>query len=102
MAVGTTNGYLGDNCVNGGGAAPKPWNNSDPWAVAMEKFYDDRHNWLETWNGENASLQVDYMRIYRFVGEQGPVSFCANLSDLLSFLVSSLQGYGKPVVVVCV
>ena len=37
----------------------------------MEKFYDDRTNWLTTWNGEDASLQVDYIRVYQFVGEDG-------------------------------
>ena len=69
VAVGGTNGFIPDDCINGG--APKPWSNSDGWSEAMKKFYDDRTNWLTTWNGEDATLQVDYIRVYQFVGEDG-------------------------------
>ena len=69
VAVGGTNGFIPDDCINGG--APKPWSNSDGWSKAMEKFYDDRTNWQTTWSGEDAALQVDYIRVYQFVGEDG-------------------------------
>ncbi len=71
--MGGSLGFIPDGCVNRGGTANKPWSNTDPWAVAMEKFYDDRHNWLETWNGEDAALQVDYIRVYRFVQDDDSV-----------------------------
>ena len=52
----------------------------------MEKFYDDRTNWMPTWNGEEAALQVDYIRVYQYVGDGGrPFLLCDHKIQNLSF-----------------
>jgi len=65
VAVGGTNGYFGDDLINGNG--PKPWHNLSP--QAMLDFWNGRDDWLPTWNldendGEDAAMKVDYIRIY--------------------------------------
>ena len=59
VAVGGTNGFIPDGGVNRGGAPnhQKPWNNSDSYMTAMDKFYSSRENWQWTWDdeGEHAS-----------------------------------------------
>ena len=63
------NGYIPDNCINRGGAAPKPWVNNEGWTEAMEKFHADRNNWLTTWVGDEATMKVDYVRVYKPTSE---------------------------------
>ncbi len=65
MAVGGTNGYFPDgkenvtaNIVLGYG---KPWSNEDPNAV--DAFWNAEAEWYPTWDGENAALQVDYIKV---------------------------------------
>lgn len=63
LAVGGT-GYFPDDGVNPGG---KPWLNTSPRAAT--EFWNGRNQWLPTWKLEenfskDASLQVDYVRIW--------------------------------------
>ncbi|KAF2898774.1 hypothetical protein ILUMI_07407 [Ignelater luminosus] len=62
LAVGGVSKYFPDNASNPGG---KPWKDSS--AKAATDFWNGREQWLPTWNlgrNENASLQVDYVRVY--------------------------------------
>ncbi|CAH1789420.1 unnamed protein product [Owenia fusiformis] len=65
VAVGGTNGFLPDNskATNNGGY-PKPYNNSD-YGSGQSKFWDAREQWLPTWKGEDAALQIKSVRIYQ-------------------------------------
>ncbi|KAJ8732109.1 hypothetical protein PYW08_014839 [Mythimna loreyi] len=63
LAVGGT-GYFPDGVRN---PSPKPWWNGSP--TAARDFWNARGHWLPTWNlnvndGRDASLQVDYVRIW--------------------------------------
>ncbi|CAG7835655.1 unnamed protein product [Allacma fusca] len=58
LAVGGTNSYFQDNLPN----SKKPWRNSSP--LAALDFWNSRSDWLPTWDGENAALQVDYVRVW--------------------------------------
>ncbi|XP_022117149.2 beta-1,3-glucan-binding protein [Pieris rapae] len=59
LAVGGTNGFFPDGVSN---PDPKPWWNGSP--TAPRDFWNARNAWLRTWNGENAALQVDYVRVW--------------------------------------
>ncbi|XP_075970504.1 beta-1,3-glucan-binding protein-like [Anticarsia gemmatalis] len=64
LAVGGTTGYFPDIATN---PTPKPWKNTSP--SAMADFWKGRSGWEPTWNlkqnnGEDASLQVDYVRVW--------------------------------------
>jgi hypothetical protein len=69
VAVGGTNGFIPDGCINRDGVPEyqKPWSNSDSYENAMRKFYDNRNNWKWTWDSEatNSHMQVDYIRVYQ-------------------------------------
>lgn len=54
VAVGGTNGYFPDG-------ASKPWKNADPYAMA--EFWKARSQWLPTWKGDDAALQIDWIRV---------------------------------------
>ncbi|XP_033610649.1 beta-1,3-glucan-binding protein [Cryptotermes secundus] len=41
---------------------PKPWNRSSPHP--MQDFWEHRDWWLPTWDEEDISLKVDYVRVY--------------------------------------
>jgi hypothetical protein len=41
---------------------PKPWNKSSPHP--MQDFWEHRDWWLPTWDEEDISLKVDYVRVY--------------------------------------
>ncbi|XP_062507119.1 beta-1,3-glucan-binding protein-like [Corticium candelabrum] len=56
LAVGGTNGYFPDN--QGG----KPWSNTSPHSV--NEFWNDRSSWYSTWNGEDAALKVDSVKVW--------------------------------------
>lgn len=63
LAVGGT-AYFPDDATNPGG---KPWHNTSP--TAMTDFWNGRGQWLSTWNlgvdnSKEASLQVDYVRVW--------------------------------------
>jgi hypothetical protein len=65
-AVGGTNGFFPDSAVNAG--YPKPWNNQSP--TALRDFWNAKTNWYPTWNpdvnnGEDAAMQVDYIRVWK-------------------------------------
>ena len=55
LAVGGTNPYFPDN-VGG-----KPWNNQDPHAP--NTFYNNKGQWYPTWKGEDAALQIDWIKV---------------------------------------
>ncbi|XP_062537645.1 beta-1,3-glucan-binding protein-like [Armigeres subalbatus] len=66
LAVGGTNGYFPDSpAVNKNNA--KPWANGSP--TARGGFWSAKEDWLPTWNldendSKDASLQVDYVRVW--------------------------------------
>eukprot|EP00698_Gefionella_okellyi_P013256 TRINITY_DN3618_c0_g1_i2.p2 TRINITY_DN3618_c0_g1~~TRINITY_DN3618_c0_g1_i2.p2 ORF type:complete len:175 (+),score=26.36 TRINITY_DN3618_c0_g1_i2:589-1113(+) len=57
LAVGGVAGYFPD------GVDGKPWTNADPHAV--NAFYSAINSWYPTWKGEDAALQVDYVRVWQ-------------------------------------
>ena len=61
----------------------------------MRKFYDDRTNWMLTWNGEDAALQVDYIKVYQYVGDGGtltiPIVSRKGSETLIQLLEISVQ-----------
>ncbi|GBP73604.1 Beta-1,3-glucan-binding protein [Eumeta japonica] len=64
LAVGGTNGFFPDGVSN---PSPKPWWNGSP--TAPLDFWNAQGAWLPTWNlnvndGQDASLQVDYVRVW--------------------------------------
>ncbi|XP_055607015.1 beta-1,3-glucan-binding protein-like [Uranotaenia lowii] len=66
LAVGGTNGYFPDQPVLNNGK-PKPWIN---WSsTPIKDFWEAKDEWLPTWkldenNSKEASLQVDYVRVW--------------------------------------
>ena len=52
--------YFPDDATNS--PNPKPWMNTSPNA-AMD-FYNGKEGWYSTWDGENAAMQVDYVRVW--------------------------------------
>ncbi|OXA47082.1 beta-1,3-glucan-binding protein [Folsomia candida] len=56
VAVGGTNGFFPDDVQ-----PPKPWRNDAGNAFA--EFWAARNAWHPTWAGENAAMQIDYVRI---------------------------------------
>lgn len=63
LAVGGTNGFFPDDAVNEGGA-PRPW--APGSSNAAGEFWAGRDGWYPTWQaaGDNAALQVDYVRVW--------------------------------------
>jgi len=57
VAVGGTGGYFPDNVGN------KPWSDKDPHAV--NAFWSAADEWYSTWKGENAALQVDWVKVWQ-------------------------------------
>ena len=45
------------------GVGNKPWSDSDPHA--MTTFYKNAAQWLPSWKGEDAALQIDYVRVWQ-------------------------------------
>jgi len=56
LAVGGQTGYFPDGYG-------KPWTNSDPKAI--NNFWAARNTWYPTWVGEDAALQIDYVRVWQ-------------------------------------
>jgi hypothetical protein len=52
--------YFPDDAVNT--PAPKPWLNTSP-NVASD-FYNGKEAWYSTWDGDNAALQIDYIKVW--------------------------------------
>ncbi len=71
VAVGSTAGYMPDGALNRGGEFNKPWHNSDGYELGMHRFWEARNDWEWTWDkeGDNVEMQVDYIRVYQWVGE---------------------------------
>ena len=72
VAIGGTNGFIPDDCINRGDNDQygKPWLNSQSQIEAMGNFWDKRDRWYWTWaqtEGDNAALQVDYIKVYQQV-----------------------------------
>ena len=40
----------------------KPWSNTSPHSV--NEFWNDRSSWYSTWNGEDAALKVDSVKVW--------------------------------------
>ncbi|XP_069695969.1 beta-1,3-glucan-binding protein-like [Periplaneta americana] len=55
------------NVAVGGYFFPDEWN-PHPWSWfsghTMRDFWEGRSEWLPTWNGEQAAMKVDYIRVY--------------------------------------
>ncbi|XP_055903002.1 beta-1,3-glucan-binding protein-like [Eupeodes corollae] len=49
-------------CLNGPTKLNKAWRNHHPKAEL--RFWNDRENWLKTWNGDQSGLHVDYVKVY--------------------------------------
>ncbi|ELT92417.1 hypothetical protein CAPTEDRAFT_92778 [Capitella teleta] len=66
VAVGGVGGYIPDDVINRGDNElyGKPWNNTQTQVEAMWDLWDARDRWLWTWEGEDAAMQVDYIRVY--------------------------------------
>ncbi|XP_041475277.1 beta-1,3-glucan-binding protein-like isoform X3 [Lytechinus variegatus] len=63
VAVGGVN-YFGDTATYN---PPKPWTNDSP--TAARDFWNARNDWLPTWDGEEAAMQVNYVRVYAEDGQ---------------------------------
>lgn len=61
LAVGGTNGFFPDGVHNGGYS--KPWRNSD--SNGPEKFWKAKDLWYPTWKGDDASFQIDSVRMWQ-------------------------------------
>ena len=64
VAVGGT-GYFPDKFHH---SPPKPWN--DKSQIAAHEFWNAKAQWYPTWhpntnNGEDAAMQVKYIRVYK-------------------------------------
>jgi beta-glucanase (GH16 family) len=62
VACGGTTGYWDDS------EPAKPWNNKDDHAI--NSFWNNRGAWYPTWEGENAALQVDYIKVWQTVEDE--------------------------------
>mmetsp|Transcript_10882 Transcript_10882/g.21273 ORF Transcript_10882/g.21273 Transcript_10882/m.21273 type:complete len:377 (+) Transcript_10882:879-2009(+) len=58
LAIGGTNGYFPD------GQGNKPWSDMDQHSV--NAFHNTAGAWYPTWQGENAGLQVDSIKVWKF------------------------------------
>ncbi len=65
LAVGGTNGFFPDEAVPG-----KPWSNLSP--TAFRDFWNARGQWYPTWEGEEAALQVDYVKVWSLDAPKDP------------------------------
>jgi len=61
VAVGGTNGFFQDTWINR--AYPKPWRNDSPQAFL--DFWRAKNQWYPTWRGDDAAMQVDYVRVWK-------------------------------------
>lgn len=61
VAVGGTNSFFPDNVANGG--YNKPWSNQD--RNAPEKFWRARNLWQPTWQGDDAAMIVDSVKMWQ-------------------------------------
>jgi len=57
VAVGGTTGFFPD------GVANKPWQNVDK--LAAKTFWEAKNQWFPTWKGEDAAMQVDWIKVYK-------------------------------------
>lgn len=75
VAVGGTNWFIPDNCVNWDGEAgrEKPWSNGIGQQQGMWEFYNARAGWEDTWarEGDNNAMQVEWVRVYKRAGGYG-------------------------------
>jgi len=44
------------------GDTNRPWKNDQ---YAMKNFWNARSQWAPTWQGEDAAMQVDYVRVWQ-------------------------------------
>ncbi len=58
LAVGGTAGYFPDNI---GG---KPW--SDKSSSSANEFYAAKDRWYPTWQNDDVSMQIDYVKVWSF------------------------------------
>ncbi|CAH1802561.1 unnamed protein product [Owenia fusiformis] len=61
VAVGGTNGFFSDDLINS--PYPKPWLNTSP--TGPRDFWLAKDDWYPTWQGEDAAMQVDYVRVWK-------------------------------------
>jgi len=61
VAVGGTNGFFGDDWINGAGA--KPWRNTSP--TAFLEFWNGRNQWLPTWKEGETAMVVNYVKVWK-------------------------------------
>jgi len=61
LAVGGTNGFFPDGVSNAGYA--KPWKNTD--SNGPEKFWKAKNLWYPTWKGDDATFQIDSVKMWQ-------------------------------------
>jgi len=61
VAVGGTNGFFPDGWQYN---SPKPWNNNSPTEDA--DFWNKRHDWLPSWQGDNVAMEIDYIEMKQY------------------------------------
>lgn len=61
VAVGGTNGFFPDSVANAG--YNKPWSNSD--RNGPEKFWKAKNLWQPTWQGDDAAMQIDSVKMWQ-------------------------------------
>ena len=61
VAVGGTNGFFPDSVPNY--PASKPWKNTS--SEGPKEFWLGKDGWYPTWEGEDASMQVKWVRFYQ-------------------------------------
>ncbi|XP_033115117.1 beta-1,3-glucan-binding protein-like [Anneissia japonica] len=61
VAVGGT-AYFSDSFTNS--PDPKPWLNNSP--TAAKDFWLGKNSWYPTWKGEDAAMQVDYVKVWQY------------------------------------
>ncbi|WAR12517.1 BGBP-like protein [Mya arenaria] len=61
VAIGGTNGFFPDNWSYN---TPKPWNNNSPAEGA--DFWNARHNWQPSWQGDNVAMEIDYIEMNQY------------------------------------
>ncbi|CAH1794725.1 unnamed protein product [Owenia fusiformis] len=71
LAVGGTNGYFPDDVHNT--PKPKPWSNTYSHnSFPQTDFWDKKGDWLPTWVGDNAALQIKSVKIWKEInGDMG-------------------------------
>mgnify|MGYP000874438770 CR=1 FL=1 len=73
LAVGGTSGYFPD------GQGGKPWTDTSPKSV--NEFWNARGTWQQTWQGEQAALKIDSVKVWSLDDAEKPQKGKHSVSD---------------------